>query len=499
MADRQEWIRALNGIREALASELKPELPSARSREAVENIDMTLARMVVDLRNGEHIAGERLARWEALRDEFRAIAGGPAPTDVIAQGAEPFAQLENLMATLQRDFDRHGLADGFVGELATPGSRADRWLASTSEALLDFASAYEKGLSPAPLPEPMQDMAAEESRLRAALNTWLAQRFTRLPANPVESLRIVTGGLGKRTALLRLIDNSELPRRLVLRADIAAGATAGTTVIREFPLLQELHARGIAVPQPILLEPDPRIIGGAFIVVSEIEDATLCGIPFVEDRRLQRAANPLPDAEFCRELARTLARLHGIRHMPGGSAQENSSAAMIEDWIDTWRCSVKGPFSLVSDLCFAWLRAHPLPADRPRAVIHGDVSAHNILVRNGRLAALLDWETAREGDPAEDLGYCRLLLVDGVLPWEEFIAEYLNAGGDARACDARAVNFWAVWTWAMASTRTTIVRKFLQEGVRSDIRAGNYAWHFFLRMQYYGARELQRAIVEPSP
>ena len=502
MADRREWIISLNAIREVLASELKPELPSARSREAVENVDMTLARMIADLESGPGIAEDRLEQWRDLRGEFAAIAGSASAPGRIVPVADRFESLEAVMAELQRDVDRLTPDADFLHDLATAGSPTDRWFSRAAQAMLDFASAYEATITPAPLPEPQQDLAVEEARLRAALNAYLPRKFPQLPADPVLSLHLATGGLGKRTALFRLVDNPVLPTRLVLRGDISTGTTH-TTVVREFPLLQEVHARGLPVPRPLLLEADAAVIGGAFILVTEIEDATLAGFAFVEDRRMQRAAHPVPDAEFARELARTLARLHAIRHMPGTAVEAGNAApqwttpdAMIADWLKSWQTSEKGPFSLVTDLSFAWLRAHPLPADRPRSVIHGDVSAHNILVRNGRLAALLDWETAREGDPAEDLGYCRLLLIEGVLPWQDFIAEYLSAGGDPRACDPQAVNFWAVWTWAMAAARVTVVRQLLSSGVRSDIRASNYAWHFFLRMQYYGARELARAVKE---
>ncbi|MGD9794402.1 MAG: phosphotransferase family protein [Acidimicrobiia bacterium] len=46
----------------------------------------------------------------------------------------------------------------------------------------------------------------------------------------------------------------------------------------------------------------------------------------------------------------------------------------------------------------------PDVGDMP-SVVHGDVGAGNFMVNEGRLAAMLDWETAHVGDPHEDLAW----------------------------------------------------------------------------------------------
>lgn len=52
-----------------------------------------------------------------------------------------------------------------------------------------------------------------------------------------------------------------------------------------------------------------------------------------------------------------------------------------------------------------WLGAHLPPAQRP-VVTHGDYRLGNVMFgRDGRLAAMLDWELATVDDPLADLGY----------------------------------------------------------------------------------------------
>jgi aminoglycoside phosphotransferase (APT) family kinase protein len=62
----------------------------------------------------------------------------------------------------------------------------------------------------------------------------------------------------------------------------------------------------------------------------------------------------------------------------------------------------------------AWEVALCVPAwDRPPVWIHGDIAAGNLLVRGGRLSAVIDWGGLGIGDPACDL----------IVAWELFDAE----------------------------------------------------------------------------
>ncbi len=52
-----------------------------------------------------------------------------------------------------------------------------------------------------------------------------------------------------------------------------------------------------------------------------------------------------------------------------------------------------------------WLRRNAPDRPNEQSVVHGDFRNGNILVDNGRLAAVIDWELAHIGDPMEDLAY----------------------------------------------------------------------------------------------
>jgi aminoglycoside phosphotransferase (APT) family kinase protein len=101
------------------------------------------------------------------------------------------------------------------------------------------------------------------------------------------------------------------------------------------------------------------------------------------------------------------------------------------------------------ELALRWVRAHLPPAVRP-ALVHGDFRLGNLLVGPDGLVAVLDWERAHLGDPAEDLGWLC------ARPWRfggPGEAAGLGSRADLRAAYARAgggevtserLHFWEV-------------------------------------------------------
>ena len=58
------------------------------------------------------------------------------------------------------------------------------------------------------------------------------------------------------------------------------------------------------------------------------------------------------------------------------------------------------------ELAFRWLNAHCAEhREGPRVLVHGDYRMGNVLFDEGGMRAVLDWELAHVGDPAEDLAW----------------------------------------------------------------------------------------------
>jgi aminoglycoside phosphotransferase (APT) family kinase protein len=469
---RSEFLaRALASLQETVAVELCDDLRSRRLREYAACAGRVLARLQTDVASAPALAAQRLQRWRELT--------GTTP------GAAPTAPLEELHA--------HAAEVGRALQAAEAPNQG--WFREAVAATRDYLDAYERAL-PTPAAAATAGPGQPDTQ-RDRLSRYLAARYPGLPAGAVTSLRIVPGGRGKETSLFELAPNDILPARLVLRRDLTLSVT-GASAYAEFPLLQAVAALGLPVPTPILAERDPAHLGGSFIVMTEICDARAGGELFAELNDLTQLA-----PSFAPDLVRALAKLHTLRTHPSGTALGGHSSGsadpleMVRGFQQMFRgIAHKPPLHVATELGFAWLIANPLPPARPQRLVHGDIGLHNVLVRDGALAAILDWELAHLGDPAEDIAYAWSPLLRHLLPWEEFVAHYRTHGGEPEACDRHAVAWYSVWAHTRNSVYTAMHYGWSASGQRRDIECFNAATDFFDRTQHYIALELDQALEE---
>jgi len=80
------------------------------------------------------------------------------------------------------------------------------------------------------------------------------------------------------------------------------------------------------------------------------------------------------------------------------------------------------------------------------ALLEADVNvvvARNFIrARLPEVTAILDWEFAHMGDPAEDVNYCRQ-FIERYVPFDYFLGRYLSHGG--KPYDAARDRFFTVW------------------------------------------------------
>ncbi len=179
----------------------------------------------------------------------------------------------------------------------------------------------------------------------------------------------------------------------------------------EFRLLQLLHAAGLAVPHPYLLDTSGAIFPTPYIVVEYIEGTTECAPASVADRIVQLAVH--------------LSRLHtldastlDVSFLP---RQEHRYTTMLHDRPATLDAS--GDEARIRDALRAvW----PFPQRNRSVVLHGDYWPGNILWRDEQIVAIIDWEDAAVGDPLADLSNSRLeiLWAFGVEAMQRFAQEY---------------------------------------------------------------------------
>jgi aminoglycoside phosphotransferase (APT) family kinase protein len=494
IADRRTLLH-LQAVRNTLANDLRADLKSGNSKDLLDHAVLLLNQMITELESGPQLGAAYLPVWSKLCADFAGLAHQAATAPVaLHHSGSALDPLDDVFAALRARMVQ-AYEQNLLSALADPASPASAWFSRAVGAAASAVDWYEAKVSQAPEPSANGVFATEEE-LRTMLSAFLRTRFPQLPADPILAFRLVPGGRAKRTAIFQLRDNESLPVRLVLRSDTAAVHT-GTTVADEFPLLERLHAEGLPVPKPLLVERDVSILGGTFMLVEEVVDAVVAGEPFPEERRRSASGSRNMGPEFGAQVAQFLARLHSTtRRTANATAQID---AEVRRAYEQWNSIEKPSMSIGIDLGFAWLMSHPLPDDRPQCIVHGDFGSHNLLSRHGNLVTVLDWELTHVGDPAADFGDSRRMLLDELMPWRDFVAAYVRAGGDPAACDAHAVRYYSIWRFTKHGAMTAVLRRMFLDGTRGgDVLAAGASWHFGQRLHRLCIKELHAALNEPE-
>jgi aminoglycoside phosphotransferase (APT) family kinase protein len=243
----------------------------------------------------------------------------------------------------------------------------------------------------------------------------------------------------------------------VLRRD-PKGSVSLVPIGVEFGLIERAAAAGVPVPAPLALEPDGGRFGTSGMLMSFVAGTSVA--PRILRRpELEDARRRLPV-----QLAEALARIHSID--PGvlegqlPASPEDPAIAQIEEW-ERQLDEIREPLPAV-ELGLRWLRRNsPEPAE-PR-LVHGDFRLGNFIVGDQGLVAVIDWELAHLGDPAEDIGWLCIRSwrfgnddrpVAGVGDLDEFTAAYESAGGASVERDR--VRYWEAFgnvKWAIICAR----------------------------------------------
>lgn len=121
--------------------------------------------------------------------------------------------------------------------------------------------------------------------------------------------------------------------------------------------------------------------------------------------------------EAATDVARFMAALHSIDPTGGPEPDGNLGRGVpLTDRDQFTRWAINESVGLVDTdpVMTGWEEVLRVPAwGRPAVWVHGDVAAGNILFRDGRLTAVIDWSCLGVGDPACDL----------IIAWEIFDAD----------------------------------------------------------------------------
>ena len=417
----QRSIHYLTGIRTACQAAI-PAIGDAVERRRLENLCLILSRLIVDETTVPTLQAQALIEYSSLLgdqadsvnavdrestgttfDAARARAQDLVRTAGVSQSASDLSLSKAMVDIEQAYFQRY--EEAFRSEISALGDRA-------------------------------QDQGDESSTQDyQAIGTFLSGVF----GVDVEVIKTDTVALGfsKITLFVDTRGADNVPETVVIRMDRPFNYL-GTTVVDEYSILQVLHNNGVRVPRVYALESTGSVLGQAFIVMERVFGQNV-GSAF---------SFPEPNPAMASRIAARLSEIHcvpvqGFHGVLKGSDQdpEQQLAAEIDKYYGDW--TALNTVSPTVEIAFQWLRGHMDHARGERRFVHGDFSLSNLLIDDQEdVSAVLDWEFAKLGNPAADLGWF-FYAASHLCGWEQFLKLYQAAG--ASIPEKKQLDFYILW------------------------------------------------------
>jgi aminoglycoside phosphotransferase (APT) family kinase protein len=238
------------------------------------------------------------------------------------------------------------------------------------------------------------------------------------------------GGISARMTALEVALSQGLRRKWIVRQPGQRALQHNPLAAQqEFHILQRVQAAGVKTPSPYLLDESGEILPQPYLVIEYIEGAPDYALLDVHD--------------FVAQMAAQLAMLHRVEGATPDLALLPRQAARLAAMIQQRPARLDD--SLYEEPIRAALAAlWPPPMLGSERLLHGDFWPGNLLWREGKLVAVIDWEDAEVGNPLADVAISRLdlLWIFGREAMNTFTHHYQTLMGADRAIDFGQLPFW---------------------------------------------------------
>ena len=221
----------------------------------------------------------------------------------------------------------------------------------------------------------------------------LEDALNALNLGPVSGLRRLSGGASQETWAFKAGERDLILRR---KPEGMAGSGNAIGLAKEAALIQAAATQGAPVPPVVRICVPGEGVGEAY-VMGRVEGETL-GRRIVRDDAFA-AVRP----KLARQCGEVLARIHATPLDGLPELAVSDAASELEKYEAIYRGV--GDRRPIFEAAFRWLKDRAPTLENP-VLVHGDFRNGNLMIDpHTGLAAVLDWELAHLGDPAEDLGW----------------------------------------------------------------------------------------------
>jgi len=292
--------------------------------------------------------------------------------------------------------------------------------------------------------------------------------------SPPLSFELITGG---RSNLTYKVTDAEKKGYVLRRPPLGHVLQSAHDMGREYKIISCLGPTDIPVPPSFGLCKDKSVNGADFYVMGLVE-----GDVYVDS--IDAVAIPENERyDLGMDVIDVLVRLHNIDPDEVGlgdlGKKEDYVARQVRRWTRQWEESKTDDVPEMDEA--GRLLKENMPDQIGASIAHGDYRIGNFIIRDSRVAAVLDWELCTLGDPLADVGYLlnwwyrpdevelgegdgAPTAVGGFPSREDLIGYYENGTGR----DLSQVDYYRAFSyWRLAAISQGVYRRYV-EGVMAD-------------------------------
>ena len=232
----------------------------------------------------------------------------------------------------------------------------------------------------------------EEEKVTA----WLVERIDGL--QPPLQFSLIAGGHSNLT--YRFVDQAGAAY-VLRRPPLGNVLESAHDMGREHRIIAALQDSEVPVAPALGLCSDPAVNGAPFYVMGYVEGTVL------HDSEVAQSVAAPDRQRLGLQVVEVLARLHGIDPDQVGlgdlGRKEAYLARQLKRWNRQWEASKTHEIPEMEET--SRILADTMPEQVGAAIVHGDYRLGNMIVGDGAILAVLDWELCTLGDPLADVGY----------------------------------------------------------------------------------------------
>lgn len=257
------------------------------------------------------------------------------------------------------------------------------------------------------------------------LKTLIEQQLN-YQSTPDIQIRKLSGGAIQENWSIDAVDQDW---SIVLRKNADTVVEASSDRVQEYQLLSRLFELGIQVPKPLYFSAKDNFLHSDFFMMQKISGVT-------EGHKLVRLKNPELQKKIVMDIGRHLARIHQIKR--------DSKLEKILEYPDTKNyltgliCELTQQLENLQrarpilEFALQWMQKNQPSVDEI-VLVHGDYRTGNLMIEEGQVNGILDWEFTHWGDRREDIGWFTAqcwrfgqnqALAGGIGEYEDFMRAY---------------------------------------------------------------------------